>query len=81
MADPQAALLTQLRNIQAKTGNTIAALHAALESTGLATKAKKGLAIEEVVPSIGQPCAHMVAAVGTRELVIGGAGSATRQWA
>jgi hypothetical protein len=36
MADPQAATLTQLRNIQAKTGRSIAQLHAALEATGLA---------------------------------------------
>lgn len=36
MADPRAAVLTQLRNIQAKTGQPIAALHAALAATGLA---------------------------------------------
>lgn len=36
MADPQAAVLTQLRNIQAKTGQTLAALHAAVTATGLA---------------------------------------------
>ncbi len=36
MADPQAATRTQLRNIQAKTGKTIAALHAAVAATGLA---------------------------------------------
>jgi Domain of unknown function (DUF5655)/Domain of unknown function (DUF4287) len=36
MADPQAATRTQLRNIQSKTGKTIAQLHAAVSATGLA---------------------------------------------
>ena len=36
MADPQAAALTQLRNIQTKTGRTIVQLHEALADTGLA---------------------------------------------
>lgn len=36
MADPQAATLTQLRNIQARTGRTIADLQAAVAATGLA---------------------------------------------
>ena len=36
MADPQAATLTQLRNIQARTGQTIAQLHAVLAASGLA---------------------------------------------
>jgi Domain of unknown function (DUF5655)/Domain of unknown function (DUF4287) len=36
MADPQAAALTQLRNIQSKTGKTIVQLHAALTASGLA---------------------------------------------
>jgi Domain of unknown function (DUF5655)/Domain of unknown function (DUF4287) len=35
MADPQAATLTQLRNIQVKTGRSIAQLHAALADSGL----------------------------------------------
>lgn len=35
MADPQAALLTQLRNIQTRTGRSIAQLHEQLASTGL----------------------------------------------
>lgn len=35
MADPQAAALTQLRNIQARTGKTIGELHAAVASSGL----------------------------------------------
>ncbi len=41
MADPQAAVLTQLRNIQTKTGRSIAALHAALGETGLAKVGEK----------------------------------------
>jgi len=41
MADPQAATLTQLRNIQARTGKTIAALHAELAGTGLAKVGEK----------------------------------------
>lgn len=36
MADPQAALLTQLRNIQARTGRSIADLHAVIADSGLA---------------------------------------------
>lgn len=36
MADPQAAALTQLRNIQSRTGQTIAELLAAVKATGLA---------------------------------------------
>lgn len=36
MADPQAATLTQLRNIQTRTGKTIAELHAVLAASGLA---------------------------------------------
>lgn len=35
MANPQAARLTQLRNIQCKTGRTIADLHAELAASGL----------------------------------------------
>ena len=41
MADPQAALLTQLRNIQAKTGKTLAELHAALAASGQAKHGEK----------------------------------------
>ncbi len=36
MADPQAATVTQLKNIQAKTGLSIAALHAAVAASGAA---------------------------------------------
>jgi hypothetical protein len=35
MADPNAATLTQLRNIQGKTGRSIAELHSALAASGL----------------------------------------------
>jgi len=35
MADPQAALLTQVRNIQSKTGRALADLHAEVEASGL----------------------------------------------
>jgi hypothetical protein len=41
MADPQAAALTQLKNIQTRTGKTIAELHAALAATGLAKHGEK----------------------------------------
>lgn len=41
MADPLAATLTQMRNIQARTGQSIADLHAALNATGLAKHAEK----------------------------------------
>ncbi len=36
MADPEAATITQLKNIQAKTGQSIAALHAAVAASGAA---------------------------------------------
>jgi len=41
MADLSAALATQLHNIQAKTGRTIAALHDELAATGLAKVGEK----------------------------------------
>ena len=41
MADPQAAVWTQLRNIQARTGKTIADLHAAVAASGLAKHGEK----------------------------------------
>nr|MCU0870535.1 DUF4287 domain-containing protein [Burkholderiales bacterium] len=41
MADPKAAVLTQLRNIQTRTGKSIAELHAALAAAGLAKHAEK----------------------------------------
>ena len=49
MADPQAATLTQLRNIQARTGKTIAELHAVLAASGLArTGERRSLLMEQV---------------------------------
>jgi hypothetical protein len=41
MADPQTATITQLRNIQTKTGKTIAELHAALAASGAARFGEK----------------------------------------
>jgi hypothetical protein len=41
MADPNAATLTQLRNIQGRTGKTIAELHAALAASGLSKHAER----------------------------------------
>jgi hypothetical protein len=41
MADPQAARLTQLRNIQVKTGKTIAELHAVVAASGLAKASER----------------------------------------
>ena len=41
MADPQAAILTQLKNIQTRTGKSIAELHAALAASGLAKHGEK----------------------------------------
>ena len=41
MADPKAAQVTQLKNIQAKTGQSIQSLHDALEKTGLSKVGEK----------------------------------------
>ena len=41
MADPTAALITQLKNIQARCGQSIAQLHLALEGCGLAKHGEK----------------------------------------
>ena len=41
MADPQAATITQLKNIQAHTGKTIAQLHAAVAASGAAKHGEK----------------------------------------
>ena len=41
MADPQAALLTQLNNIQKKTGKSLAQLHAALAKSGASKHGEK----------------------------------------
>ena len=48
MADPQAATLTQLRNIQARTGKTIAELHAVIAASGLSkTGERRTLLMEQ----------------------------------
>lgn len=41
MADPTAATITQLKNIQARTGKTIAELHAAVAASGAAKHAQR----------------------------------------
>ncbi len=41
MADPAAATITQLKNIQARTGKTIAELHAAVAASGAARHGEK----------------------------------------
>lgn len=41
MADPNAAVITQLNNIQARTGKTIAELHAAVAASGVAKHGEK----------------------------------------
>ncbi|MBH9552038.1 DUF5655 domain-containing protein [Inhella gelatinilytica] len=41
MADPTAALLTQLKNIQTKTGHSLAQLHQQLQGCGLAKHSEK----------------------------------------
>ncbi len=60
MADPQAATLTQLRNIQTKTGKTIAELHAVLTASGLAkTGERRSLLMEQF--KLGYGDANVVA--------------------
>jgi hypothetical protein len=49
MADPQAALITQLRNIQTRTGKTIPALHELLAASGLQkTGERRSLLMEQL---------------------------------
>lgn len=49
MADPEAARLTQLRNIQTRTGRTIAELHALLAASGLTkTGERRTLLMEQI---------------------------------
>ncbi len=70
MADPQAALLTQLRHIQAKTGKTLAELHAAVAASGRVKHGEKRSFVMEhfqlgygdantVVHTMGQPPAGL----------------------
>lgn len=60
MADPQAATLTQLRNIQARTGRSIAELHAVLAASGLAkTGERRSLLMDQF--QLGYGDANVVA--------------------
>jgi Domain of unknown function (DUF5655)/Domain of unknown function (DUF4287) len=81
MADPAAALLTQLKNIQAKTGQSIAALQAAIAATGLAKVGEKRTwAMEHfklghgdantVVLMMGKPLPDLAAPAGTATLPV-----------
>ena len=60
MADPQAATLSQLKNIQARTGKTIAQLHAAVSASGAAKHgARRSWLLEHF--KLGYGDAHAVA--------------------
>jgi hypothetical protein len=78
MADPQTARLTQLRNIQSKTGRTIAELHAVLSASGLAkTGELRSLLMERF--KLGYGDANAVALlVGKALPVLEGAAPATK---
>lgn len=60
MADPLAATLTQLRNIQARTGKSIAELHAAVVGAGLAKHGERRNWLMEQF-ELGYGDAHAVA--------------------
>lgn len=85
MADPQAATITQLRNIQARTGRAIAELHAAVAATGLAKHGEKRAWLMEqfklgygdanaVVHFMGQPLPALGKAVAPESPVAAAAG-------
>jgi Domain of unknown function (DUF5655)/Domain of unknown function (DUF4287) len=75
MADPQAATLTQLRNIQTRTGKTIAELHAVLAGSGLAkTGERRTLLMEQF--KLGYGDANTVALFYGKPLPDLGAGAA-----
>jgi hypothetical protein len=60
MTDPQSARLNQLRNIQARSGKTIAALHSAIAKSGLTkTGEQRSLLMEKF--QLGYGDANMVA--------------------
>ena len=78
MADPQAAVQTQLKNVQAKTGKTIAELHAAVAKSGLAKHGEKRSWLMEhfklgygdanmVANFIGKPLPELVAGATKRK--------------
>ena len=72
MADPEAARLTQLRNIQTKTGQTLAELHAVLAASGLAkTGEQRSLLMERF--KLGYGDANMLALVYGKPLPAVGA--------
>jgi hypothetical protein len=60
MSDPTAAVATQLKNIQAKTGQTISALHAAVLGSGLAKHGERRSWLMEQF-KLGYGDANMVA--------------------
>jgi hypothetical protein len=67
MADPQAATLTQLRNIQVRTGKTIAELLAAVASSGLAKHGQRRAWLMEQF-KLGYGDAHTVALFADKPL-------------
>ncbi len=86
MADPQAAVITQLRNIQAKTGRSITELQAAVAASGLAKHGERRSWLMEqfklgygdanaVVHFMGQPLPALdqgLVPVATGPAVVGG---------
>lgn len=85
MADPQAALLTQLRNIQTRTGRSLAELHAAVAASGLAKHGEKRSFLMEqfklghgdanaVVHTMGQTIAGLEGAPAAGSTVASGSG-------
>jgi hypothetical protein len=77
MADPQAATITQLKNIQSRTGKSIAELHAALAAAGLAKHGEKRSWLMEHF-KLGYGDANTVALFVDKPLpALGDAGEAT----
>ena len=77
MADPQAATITQLKNIQSRTGKSIAELHVALAAAGLAKHGEKRSWLMEHF-KLGYGDANTVALFVDKPLpVLGDAGEAT----
>lgn len=76
MADPAAATITQLKNIQAHTGKTIAELHAAVAASGAAKHGEKRSWLMEHF-KLGYGDANAVALFIDKALPDLGAGSST----
>lgn len=75
MADPNAALLTQLANIQAKTGTPLAELHRAIEASGLAKHGERRTwAMERFRLGYGD-ANTLVATIGSIPAGLGGPGA------